>query len=464
MAIEKKSLKDVSTSMRSVYQKAVAEMSKNKVQDYAIELLKGIVQREPGFMDARASLRDAEKAKSDKMGGIAKFFAQLKSGKFLVRAKATAAKNPRGAMSDVEEALALYLYSPAALNALADAAKVAGANFIAIDALELLREIEPENEANLNRLCEFYEAEHDGNNVLKIRQKLADMHPDSLELQAKVREAAALATMSDSAWKDQGSSFAGKLKKAENDDAATSGDKIIRAEEDILAEIAKAEQKIAENAPEAESIDYRRKLSEFYLRLEKYEQALDQFDWIVQKMGTLDPAIDKAIEKANVGIARQNIEQMRAAGASEADIAEQEKEIYNYRQDRYEDRVRQYPNDLMLRFELAELYWEGNRVDDALEQFQLAQRQPQKRLYAIVYLGRCFQAKNQFDMAVEQYQKALKEMLSMDEQKLDTLYYLGQTYEAMGRQNDALDCFKQIYSHDITYRDVKDRVAANYSN
>ena len=118
----------------------------------------------------------------------------------------------------------------------------------------------------------------------------------------------------------------------------------------------------------------------------------------------------------------------------------------------------------MLRFELAELYWEGNRVDDALEQFQLAQRQPQKRLYAIVYLGRCFQAKNQFDMAVEQYQKALKEMLSMDEQKLDTLYYLGQTYEAMGRQNDALDCFKQIYSHDITYRDVKDRVAANYSN
>ncbi len=463
MAIEKKNLKDVSTSMRSVYQKAIAELNKSKTPDYAIELLKGIVQREPGFMDARDSLRNAEKTKCGKMGGIAKFFAQMKSGKYLVRAKATAAKNPRGAMADVEEALALYLYSPVALNALADAAKVANAHFIAIEALELVKELDPKNEANLLKLCEFYEAAQDGNNVLKIRQQIANMHPDNLELQAKVREAAALATMSDSAWKNQGSSFSEKLKKQDNAGSATSGDKIIRAEEDIAAEIAKAEQKIAENAPEADSIDFRRKLSDFYMRLEQFEKALEQFDWIVNKMGTLDPAIDKAIERASISIARKNIEAMRAAGSSEAEIAEQEAEIYAYRLERYEDRVQKYPNDLLLRFELAELYWEGDRVDDALEQFQLAQRQPQKRLQAIVYLGRCFQKKGQYDMAVEQFQKAIQDMLTMDEQKLDTLYHLGLTFEAMERKADALDCFKQIYGTDITFRDVKDRVAANYA-
>ncbi len=463
MAIEKKTLKDVSTSMRSVYQKAQGELNKNKSLDYAIELLKNIVQREPGFLEARASLRDAEKKKCEKMGSIAKFFAQLKSGKFLARAAVNTKKNPAGAMNDAEEALALYLYAPVALNALADAAKNAGALFIAIEALELVLEIDPKNEANMLKLCEIYEANQDGNNVLKIRQKLASLHPDDLEMQAKVREAAALATMSDSAWKDQSASFQGKLKKKENDDAATSGDKIIRAEEDILAEIEKAEQKIAENAPEAESIDYRRKLSEYYMRMELFEKALDQFDWIVNKMGTLDPAIDKAIERANVSIARKNVEAMRAAGAGEAEIAEQEKEIYNYRLERYEDRVQKYPNDLLLRFELAQLYWEGGQIDDALEQFQLAQRQPQKRLQAIVYLGRCFQAKGQFDMAVEQFSKAIQDMLTMDDQKLDTLYYLGLTYEAMGRTSDALDCFKQIYSTDITYRDVKDRVTANYA-
>ena len=66
-------------------------------------------------------------------------------------------------------------------------------------------------------------------------------------------------------------------------------------------------------------------------------------------------------------------------------------------------------------------------------------------------------------MAVEQYLSALKDMLSADDQKLETLYSLGLTYEAMGKKEDAFSCFKQIYSADITFRDVKERVAANYS-
>lgn len=460
MAIEKKSLKDVSTNLRTQFQKGQSELNKNNIK-YAIELLKFVVQREPGFMEAREALRTAERNYSDNLGGVKKFLGQLKAGKYVVKAKSAMAKNPRAAMCDIEEALAINLYSAAALNALADSAKIAEAYFIAIEALELVSEIEPANEINLNRLCELYEKVQDGNSVLKIRQKLADLHPESLELQAKVREAAALATMTSTWNKDDGKNAT--IQKRENADPKSAGDKIIRLEEDILAEIASAEEKITSGAPEADSIDFRRKLTEYYMRLEQYEKALEHYNWIVEKMGTLDPAIDKAIEKANVGIATKNLEAMRASGCSEEDIREQEAEIYRYKLDRYEDRVRQYPNDLQLRFELAEIYWQGDRVDDALEQFQLAQKHPQKRLYAIVYLGRCFQAKQQYDMAVEQYQKALKDMLSSDNQKLDTLYSLGLTYEAMGRKEDAFACFKQIYSADITFRDVKDRVAANYS-
>lgn len=461
MAIEKKTLKNVSTNLRTQFQKGQSELTRNNIK-YAIELLKFVVQREPGFIEAREALRTAERNYSDKMGGFKKFLGQLKAGKFIVRAKGAISKNPKAAMSDIEEALAINLYSTAALYTLADAAKSAEAYFIAIEALEIVSEIEPNNEQNLNRLCELYEKVNDGNSVLKIRQKLADLHPDNLELQAKVREAAALATMTSTWSNDNGDSST--IQKRENADPKSAGDKIIRLEEDILAEIATAEEKIASGAPEATSIDYRRKLTEYYMRLEQYEKALEHYNWIVEKMGTLDPAIDKAIEKANVGIATKNLEAMRTSGCTEEDIKEQEAEIYNYKLDRYEDRVRQYPNDLQLRFELAELYWQGGRVDEALEQFQLAQKHPQKRVYAIVYLGRCFQAKGQYDMAVEQYQKALKDMLTADEQKLETLYSLGLTYDAMGKKEDAFACFKQIYSADITFKDVKDRVAANYNS
>ena len=108
MAIEKKTLKDVSTNLRTQFQKGQSELNKNNVK-YAIELLKFVVQREPGFMDAREALRTAERNYSDNLGGFKKFLGQLKSGKFLVKAKSTMAKNPKAAMSDIEEALAINL-------------------------------------------------------------------------------------------------------------------------------------------------------------------------------------------------------------------------------------------------------------------------------------------------------------------------------------------------------------------
>ena len=51
-------------------------------------------------------------------------------------------------------------------------------------------------------------------------------------------------------------------------------------------------------------------LAELYLRAEEYEKAIEAYNWIVNKMGTLDPAIDKAIEKANTAISKRKVEQM----------------------------------------------------------------------------------------------------------------------------------------------------------
>ncbi len=462
MAIEKKEIKDLTSTVRSLYQKASGLLETGNL-DYGIELMKGIIQRNPGFMEGRKKLREAEAQRSSNLGGIAKFFSGLKSSKYMIAAKKEhMSKKPLEAMSALEEALAINLYQPAALNLLAEVAYSEGALDIAIESLEVIVSTDPKNEANLNKLCGYYKEAGDGNNVLAICQKLADLHPESLELQAKVREAAALATMSDSAWRNQGNAtFRDRMKEEKGNDRAQ-GDKIIRAEADIRAEIARLEEAMAAGGPEAESVDAHRKLAEYQMQVNEYEKAIDTYEWIANKLGTLDPAIDKAIEKANVAIGNQNVEHLRANGGSEEDIQAQIQAIYDYRLDRYEERVRLYPNDLMLRYELAELYWEGQRVDDALEQFQLAQRQPQKRLFAIVYLGRCFHAKGQYDMAVEQFRKALQDMLTNDTLKMDTLYYLGLTYDAMGSANDALDCFKQIYSVDITYRDVRERVTANY--
>ena len=455
MAIVKKTLKDVPVGTKNAYTKAMQVMNQNNLE-YAITLFKEIVQFDPGFLDAREKLRKCERAHYAKMGAVAKALAAVKAAKFLAKGNMLKAKKPKEAMDQAEEALAFNLFNPAALTLLAESAKKLDAMFICVEAYEIIVEKDDKNEANIVKLGEYYKADGQGIKYLTICQKLADKYPGDLEKLALLREAAALASMEKGKW---GQGEQSDFKKNLNTGNKDQGDRIIRAEDDIREMIGKYSKEIEEGN---ESIDTRRRLAELYLRAEEYEKAIEAYNWIVNKMGTLDPAIDKAIEKANTAISKRKVEQMKADGRPQEEIDAEIKANYDYRMERYQDRIRLYPNDLQIRFEFAELLWEGGAVDSALEQFQIAQRNPQHRLIAIVYLGRCFAAKNQYDMAIEQFNRALEDMPTMNADKMFTLYHLGCTYDMMGKKKEALDCFKQIYAVDIKYLDVAERINKFY--
>ena len=457
MAIVKKTLKDVSSATKSAYTKALTVMNQNNLE-YAITLFKEIVQFDPGFLDAREKLRKCERDYFAKMGAVAKAMGIAKSLPHITKGNMLKAKKPKEAMDQAEDALAFNVFNPAALTLLAGSAEKLGAMFIAVEAYELIVEKDDKNEANIVKLGEYYKADGQGIKYLTICQKLADKYPGDLEKLALLREAAALASMEKGKW---GQGEKSDFKKNLNAGNKDQGDRIIRAEDDIRDMIEKYEKEIAEGN---ESIDTRRRLAELYVRSEEFEKAIEAYNWIVQKMGTLDPAIDKAIEKANTAISKRKIEQMVKDGRPQEEIDAEKKANYDYRMERFQDRIRLYPNDLQIRFEYAELLWEGGAVDDALEQFQIAQRNPQHRLIAIVYLGRCFAAKNQFDMAIEQFNRALEDMPTMNADKMFTLYHLGITYDNMGKKKEALDCFKQIYAVDIKYLDIAERINKFYED
>ena len=455
MDIVKKTLKDVPAGTKSAYTKAMQVMNQNNLE-YALTLFKEIVQFDPGFLDAREKLRKCERDLYAKQSTVAKTLGTVKALSHITKGNMLKAKKPKEAMAQAEDALAFNLFNPAALTLLAESAKKLNAMFIAVEAYELLVEKDDKNEANIVKLGEYYKADGQGIKYLTICQKLADKYPGDLEKLALLREAAALASMEKGKWGQGGESdFKKNLNKSNTDQ----GDRIIRAEDDIREMIEKYSKEIAEGN---ESIDTRRRLAELYLRAGEYEKAIEAYNWIVEKMGTLDPAIDKAIEKANTAISKRKVEQMKAEGRPQEEIDAEIKANYDYRMGRFQERIQKYPNDLQIRFEYAELLWEGGTVDDALEQFQIAQRNPQHRLIAIVYLGRCFAAKNQFDMAIEQFNRALEDMPTMNADKMFTLYHLGCTYDTMGKKKEALDCFKQIYAVDIKYLDVAERINKYY--
>jgi tetratricopeptide (TPR) repeat protein len=69
-----------------------------------------------------------------------------------------------------------------------------------------------------------------------------------------------------------------------------------------------------------------------------------------------------------------------------------------------------------------------------------------------------------YDLAARTLQNAIKEKTVFDEEKKDLLYQLGSVLEAMGKRDEAIEAFKQIYEVDINYRDVAAKVDAYYSS
>ncbi len=468
MAIEKKSMKDIPSDMRQNYQAALSAIDKNNL-DYAVLLLKGIVQREPGLMEARERLRQIERKKAAGVGLFGKWMAGITTSGTVTAGKTQLASGkPLKAMAKAEDALAVSLVSLPALNLLAQAAVEAGGLFIAIEALELAREFYPKNVAVLDWLARVYGDDGQGMKALRCRQEIATLKPGDLAVQQKVREAAALATMEKGKWEDKESDFRTKLKDEAEAGKIEQESRIVRNVDDVRDMIEQLEGKVAKGDT---SLDVMRKLADLYQRCEQHDKALECYDKIIKGMETMDPHIDRAIEKSQVAKYALAIREWQAHGQqgpaqakeAEARIAEITGQRLDYQLERARFRVSSYPNDMQLRYDLAMVHWERGEVDDALQQFQLAQKNPQRRLTSLVYLGRCFHAKRQYDMAVDQIVKAIGDMVAMNEEKLDALYHLGVCYEDMGNREKAGECFKQIYQADVKFRDVAQRMEKLYA-
>ena len=452
--MKKKELKDVSDGLRNSYQRAKAVYAKGDV-DYTVFQLKELLKIDPSFVDARKLLREAEHKKTAGVSGLAKFINDIKLSLLVMKGKGKLSKDPREALNIAEEALAMNLKSLPGLTLLSDAAIKLDAPFIAIEAMELAREISDDDNV-LKTLVEMYKAEGDGAKAYDVQKELAAKHPNDLSIQAELRAVAAFATLK-KAESNEGSAVkqAQELAKSTGENV---GDKIIRSEEDIAEAIANYEARVNDGD---ESIDMRRALAELYQRASRHDDAIAAFKWIAEKIGNLDPATDKAIEKSEVAKFDARIAELQEAGNQE-EVQNVVNQKFAYQLERAEERVKNYPNDTQLRYDLACLLWTAGEVDRALEQFQIARKNPQRRLTSAVYIGMCFAKKGQTDMAVEQFEGAIAEMPVMDKEKLNALYQLGVLCDEIGNAEKALDCFKQIYQTDINYLDVAERMQKYY--
>ncbi|MDD5598881.1 MAG: tetratricopeptide repeat protein [Victivallaceae bacterium] len=458
--LEPKTLQDVTAALREVYNRATAAGRKRN-WDYAIELMLSVILKEPTLEPARQELRNYEAGKSENIGFFGKIIAGISAAFKVPKIRVLAKKDAFKAMYECEKLLGKYLYNWSALNALADAAGSAGAFFISIEALEIIRGKKPNNESNLRKLADYYKEIKDGMSYLRIFQEIGNMHPNDLQVQAEVRSALAFSTMHENKWERDGSTQEKAYHKEEGEAEKLAEGSMHDAN---LAQI--LVQKYTKELEEKESSEARRKLAEAYLMLNEYDKAIEQLTTVQEKLGIMDTAIDKLIEKAYVANIDANIKELSQNPDQyeepETQIRELREHRYQYRFGRAKNRAEIYPNDTQIRYDLAMLYFEADDFDKALEEFQKAKRNPQRRLSCIIHIGRCLENKGQFDMAVIQFKDALSEMQGAPDEKMEPLYYLGTAYEALGENDKAMECFKEIYQNNINYKDVAQKIQKNY--
>lgn len=119
---------------------------------------------------------------------------------------------------------------------------------------------------------------------------------------------------------------------------------------------------------------------------------------------------------------------------------------------------------MAIKFELGVLHYERDEYKEAIQLFQKSQANPNTRIKALHYLGRCFLQRGILDLAIRPIQTAIKEKEIFDEQRKDLTYDLGLIYDKMGKSEEAIEQFKQVYEVDIDYKDVSDRVDDYYAN
>lgn len=445
-------LEDVPRKVRDLYNKAFAAYERGN-WDYAMDMFMTSLELEPGLLKARTMLRAASFKKTQAQSGIASSLAGLQGMGTLLKLKATLNKNPGNALQLAEKLLRIAPLNKTFLLAYEEAARAADQPEAAIISFEAARDRFSGDLDFLQHLGKLYMDTENTSKGREVYEQIVNMNPKDQHALKQLKDAAALDTMQTGGWVGA-KSYRDVIKDKKEATLLEQENRAVQAGDSAESLIKNTLAKIQR---EPDNLNFRRALADLYMKQHHYAEAIAALEEAKTLSGNADPQIERTISTAREKQMEQTVKSLREKGQNEEADAKA-LELEQFRVDEAAARVKQYPNDLLYKFEYGQILFQHDFFNEAAQQFQQSQRNPQKRVESLFYLGRCFRAKGQIDIAVEQLQTAVSELPSMDTLKKEILYELGVMYEQSNRTEEARKVFKTIYSVDIGYRDVASRV------
>ena len=426
--------------------------------ELAVDMLMEAVAAAPDVLETRKLLRAAQIA-NFRRNGKAGFGAKL--GYMVARQKIMGLiKKNQGAeaMAEAEKLLKLNPLDADNIECAVKAAEAAGKADAAAISVEAAYECSNQDPALLERVATYYTMAKRWDKARDAYRKLSQMKPGDQRIMQLLKNTEAQATMN-SGWSETAGKKGGFQALIANKEQAAKLDAANKAvvggdDAELLIR-----EKLDQIAAEPKNLNARRALARIYIQGKRFYEAIEALQEAIEVAGTMDPELDRMLSQARIQYYDQQIDLLRGEGR-EDEAMELEGEKNQFVFDDLAQRVERYPNDLHLRYELGVQYFTYEYYDDALTHLQLAQKSPKDRLWALYYLAMCFLMKGQTDMAVMQLETARDALPTMDELKKKVVYQLGLCAEEAGDLEKAYQYYKDIYSTDVGFEDLADRMLA----
>ncbi len=444
-------------AVEDLYDKACEAGNKGNY-GYAIELYREVLRIDPEYEEARRLLRGIERRRYEENYGFLYLAMAWLRGLWPL-AKAYAQFNkPRKRLESCEDFLELIPNYKHVLLMAGKAARRCGLDEASTVLFHDVLAQDEENETALRALGEAYQEDGETGKALKYLGRLSDLKPEDRQLQARVKNMEAEAHMQKTQM-DEAESFRDMIK---DEEFAEEAERKFDTEEERRAKELEEAEKELEREPEninkivrvADLYEEEGRIKEAIQLLDKARKRMPGNYQIRERLGDVrlemyDRTLKKVDRKLEENPDDEELRKKRDKFESKRkQLAIQE----------YEWRIKQHPTDNDLRLKLGYAYYDAGKINDALGAFQKAARDSRLRVEAAGMMGRCFLDKEQYDLAVEQLERAIDEHGVMDEKGMKLRYELALALEKSGDEEEALRIYKKIYSNDIGFRDVAEKV------
>jgi tetratricopeptide (TPR) repeat protein len=460
-----KGINDLPRELRMLFTRGSDALSRENY-DYAIDLFIQILAKEPTNYDVRKSLRAAQLRKAGGGGGLLKkLWGDAKSSPLIAKAQIPLhSGNFAEALQIAEQVLNKEPQNSAAHRIVVEAATGMEMPRTAVLSLEILAGNSPKDR---EVAIKFANALADTGDVVRAENLLAALSrefPGDMELSQALKNISARKTMEKGGYDaavEGKSSFRDMLKDAGEAKKLEQENRQVKAEDAAKNLIEEYETRLKS---EPDNLKVIRNLADLYLQKKDFTRALEFYGKIkATDVGAADASLDKAIAEATARKFDHELSQLDSTAPDYAEkVAKVQAEKQAYQLTECQKRVERFPTDLQIRFELGQLYFQMGKISEAIQEFQKAQTNPNRKVKSMGYLGQCYARRNMNELAVRTFETALREKQVWDEEKKDLVYNLGLVLEKMGKRADANKQFEEIYAQDIGYKDVAKKVDDYY--